>query len=301
MSNRRWRRPVRYSLGRRSKQHDLITGVAVLGCVFLAVGAAVGIGAATSGGSGRRSAAATISTPNSFTTSTTMTVTQVADQNETQTWSAEISKDFADLDSVLEPLLQSTESWERGSAVSRSTGPPATGSAVAAEIAGYWPDFSDTRGALAKQAPLALARQALNDYQMSVDLYVESVRLVLLTTHLPAGPLQHQLQLSSTRIRELGDRVYDQATAVLAPFTAPTAPTPRRHDSGASRRSALGVDRTGRRAAARLHVTNPEAHLLPGHPTPGIIRQVEGGDRAGGHPVRDCGGQRDRGTARCRY
>ena len=94
------------------------------------------------------------------------------------------------------------------------------------KIAGYWPDFSDTRGALAKQAPLALARQALNDYQMSVDLYVESVRLVLLTTHLPAGPLQHQLQLSSTRIRELGDRVYDQATAVLAPFTAPTAPTP---------------------------------------------------------------------------
>ncbi len=108
--------------------------------------------------------------------------------------------------------MQDTGSWQSGKLAAAS---------LISDINKDWPDIDSTRADLAKEAPFALAPTALNDYQMSVDLYVESFRMAIVAARLPPGAMQSQLQLSTSRIRELGDRIYDQATAVLSPYAPP--------------------------------------------------------------------------------
>jgi hypothetical protein len=56
----------------------------------------------------------------------------------------------------------------------------------------------------------------------AIGLYIESLKVEQAATELTPGALQGQLQRSFERIRELGDNVYDQGTAELAPLIGPT-------------------------------------------------------------------------------
>jgi hypothetical protein len=127
-------------------------------------------------------------------------------------WQARVRQDFAGLDGVVQALVQDTGSWQSGKLAAAS---------LISDINKDWPDIYSTRADLAKEAPFALAPTALNDYQMSVDLYIESFRMAIVAARLPPGAMQSQLQLSTSRIRELGDRIYDQATVVLSPYAPP--------------------------------------------------------------------------------
>lgn len=146
------------------------------------------------------------------------TVPLTPQQIQARAWSDQINGDFAPLTASLQPLLLDVKPWEDG------TGGSAAAAAVSSDASKFLPDFQAARQALLAQAPLSLAPQALADYRAAADLYTESVRLIAVAAAQPAGPLEHQIQLSSDRVRELADRIYDQATVVLQPFTPAVAP-----------------------------------------------------------------------------
>jgi hypothetical protein len=128
---------------------------------------------------------------------------------ETQSWSAQIAKDYSYLDSRIEQLLEVFGKW---SATNTSS------SNVNSAINEAFPQFVQTLHALAVQAPLRWSRTALMDYRAAAELYLEAARVEASATQLSTSPLQKQLQNSESRIRQLGDRIYDQAGAALAPY-----------------------------------------------------------------------------------
>lgn len=192
----------------RTKRRDNVTGIVLLSLLLGGTSGVIAVGL-SSGGAPKHPATSTSSVSTSITAS--------SNDRIAQQWSTAITTDFGPMDSVLQSLLQAIDSWESGSKSSSS---------VAAEIELDWPDLYATRTSLAKQTPLLLAPEALDNYRMSVVLYIESIRLAAVAAVLPAGPLLHQLQLSSTRIRELGDRVYDQATVDLSSYVPATPSGP---------------------------------------------------------------------------
>ena len=132
----------------------------------------------------------------------------------TDSWSAQISRDYAFLDSPLASLLQTFQQWRSGTSMAPT---------VTAAIDVALPEFLRTTAALAVQAPLPWTDAALKDYRASAQLYVQAIEVEWAAADLPNGALQGQLQNSAERIRELGDSVYNQATAALAPYL-PAAP-----------------------------------------------------------------------------
>lgn len=199
---------------RLHSRRDRLVGVAVLGTVISVIVAVIIYGAISTHDQQLKAsrAPATTLAP----TTTTIPLTPV--QREAAAWSAQVTSDYAQLVSSLQPLLVAVQAWETNTGSSAKQ--------VAADVAQYTPDFQNSVTALDRQAPLALAPQAIDDYRSAADLYLESIRVVGVAAAQPPGSLDQQLQLSSTRIRELGDRVYDQATVLLKPYTQQTPPTP---------------------------------------------------------------------------
>jgi hypothetical protein len=71
--------------------------------------------------------------------------------------------------------------------------------------------------ALQNLEPLHGHASAHDDYVAAIGLYVASLRADVAAMDEPSGVLQGQLRHSYQRIRSLGDIVYDQGTAELAP------------------------------------------------------------------------------------
>ena len=128
-------------------------------------------------------------------------------------WKAAALGDFGRLNGVVGDYLKTLGEWQMGKA---------DATAVASRVDLVLPEFLATADALAKREPFTAAPRALDDYRKAVALYVQSARIAKAAVTLPRGPLQVQLQLSSSRVRHLGDRVYDQAEVELAPYLPST-------------------------------------------------------------------------------
>lgn len=66
--------------------------------------------------------------------------------------------------------------------------------------------------------PFEPAPTSLADYQASLVVYGQAVRLGLAATRLPDGGVQEQLRTQTLRLQNLGDRVFDQGTRDLDGF-----------------------------------------------------------------------------------
>ena len=76
----------------------------------------------------------------------------------------------------------------------------------------------DAQTAIDRRAPLPAAPRAVVDLRLTADLYLAAVRVGRAATEQPAGALRDQLVLQFFRLRNLGDRVFDQSDAELAPL-----------------------------------------------------------------------------------
>jgi hypothetical protein len=128
-------------------------------------------------------------------------------------WRDGVLEDFRPLAGVSLTVVRTTVEWRAG----RATGPE-----LAARIDTALPSILETRQALAARGELPDAPQALAHYRAAADLYLVSMNTLRTATGLRAGPLQEQLARSATRMRDLGDRVFDQAGVVLEPLLPPT-------------------------------------------------------------------------------
>ena len=213
------RRPVR--IDHRARR-DTVIGVAVIGSVISVVLAVVVYGAISTHDQqirGRTPAAAASPPTTGASSAPVTTVPLTPQQKQAEDWSTQVTRDFAPLAEALQPLLLDVKPWEEHAT-------PTAAATVAADVTRFLPDFQSARQALARQAALSLAPQALADYRSAADLYTESIRLTGAAAGQPQGPLELQIQLSSDRVRELADRVFDQASVVLQPFTPVAPPAP---------------------------------------------------------------------------
>lgn len=124
-------------------------------------------------------------------------------------WRAAVLSDYQPINAVIVNLVQTLEGWRNGTA---------TAEAARASVELSLPKVRETRAALAKRRPLPQAPRALRDYHAAASLYLESLELARVATTLPKGDLLAQLQRASTRVRTLGDRMFDLAGAELEPF-----------------------------------------------------------------------------------
>jgi hypothetical protein len=145
------------------------------------------------------------------------TTTTPAQTAQTQAWMAQITSDFSPLSSGVERLLQTFQQWS-----TRGTSAKDVTSAIDGEL----PQFSQTIQALAAQTPLPWTAPALADYQASAQIYITAVRVERVASLVPTGRFQQQLQRSELRIRELGDKVYNEAGSVLAGYLPAPATNP---------------------------------------------------------------------------
>lgn len=125
-----------------------------------------------------------------------------------QAWYGKVVDDLHPLQSTLLGALTAASAWASGSesaAKARRT------------LARDLPELEQVHRALENLTPLEGHSAAHDDYVSAVGLYVDSLQVDEAATQLPGGVLQQQLQHSYERIRELGDIVFDQGTAELAP------------------------------------------------------------------------------------
>jgi hypothetical protein len=168
--------------------------------------------ASGSGGSSSKSAATSSSS-----TSSTLSPRQTTEQRRTQDWQGQVDSDYQPLTNDLIQLLQQIQNWRDGKAPS---------SQLTALIDHYLPDFLDTRDKLLHQAAYPAAPTSIDSYRTALQVYLEALRDERVATTLPAGALQTQLDWTFRRLRELGDRIYDQGRAVLKPSLHEAPPSP---------------------------------------------------------------------------
>jgi hypothetical protein len=212
----RWA-PMRVT-GRRSQRwaprppgrRERIKGLVLIGAVAAAIAAFVAFGLVANGDFGRRQASA------APTTTTTLTPAEKAADQRAAQWSKQVDDDFHPLTQILVAYLQTIQSWSAGTV---------SDSSLEGYLSDEVPTFQQVLDRLDRQPPLAEAPRAIDDYRQAAELYILSTDVLSSATYLPAGPLRQQVALSATRIRDLGDRIFDQGTAALAPFT-PVAATP---------------------------------------------------------------------------
>lgn len=120
-------------------------------------------------------------------------------------WISDLAQDLAPLSGSLVGLVQTADEWAAGQANAAS---------VRQAITSALPAFAITLRNLGAHAPLPAAPSAKGDAVDAIALYVAAFRLELAATQVSPGALQHQLQRSFERIRELGDREYDLATTI---------------------------------------------------------------------------------------
>jgi hypothetical protein len=132
---------------------------------------------------------------------------------EAEKWRSATLDDFNILGPVIIDFVRVLNQWQQGQ------GTPA-GLARAADAA--LPSFVATAEMLERRSPLPSAPRAIQDYRDAVALYVITAQLAKIDATLPAGPLRDQVRLSYARTRNLGDRLFDQASVEL--HVDPTAP-----------------------------------------------------------------------------
>jgi hypothetical protein len=126
-----------------------------------------------------------------------------------QAWYRGMLNDLHPLQSTLPGALNAASGWAAGSE---------SAAAARHEFALDLPKLERVHLMLAKLAPLPGHSIARADYASAIGLYIASLEVDDAATELTPGALQSQLQHSQERIRELGDNVFDQGTAELAPL-----------------------------------------------------------------------------------
>ena len=127
-------------------------------------------------------------------------------------WYRQVVDDLRPLQSTLLGALNAASGWQNGSESATTAG-----RAFARDL----PGLQRVQRALENLAPLEGHAAAHDDYVSAIGLYVASLQVDEAAAQEPSGALQTQLQHSYERIRELGDIVFDQGTAELAPELGP--------------------------------------------------------------------------------
>lgn len=180
---------------------------AVVAVAVVAVVGLVALGAAAVGRDGAADRA-----PTAASTPSGATPGPVATPSAVQAWRDGVVRDFQQLSGSSFSAVRTVTEWNLGRASAGDV-------AARAEIAVV--SSQDTVDALAARQPLPGTQQSLTEYRAAADLYQQSMRIVLAAAKLPAGALQTQLRRSSARVRDLGDRLFDQAGVTLAPLLPP--------------------------------------------------------------------------------
>ncbi len=129
--------------------------------------------------------------------------------HDTQTWYRHMLSELRPLQSTLPAALDAATSWAGGSESARS---------ARQEFARDVPALRRVERHLRSLPALEGHASARSDYISGIDLYAEAVAVDEAATNVPSGALRQQLQHSYQRIRQLGDIVFDQGTAELAPL-----------------------------------------------------------------------------------
>jgi hypothetical protein len=104
-----------------------------------------------------------------------------------------------------------------------------SGAVLRAQLVNAAHSYAEAQAALNRMQPYPPDPRALDLFRQSVRLYSTAAALTSAATYTPAGALRDQVLLSVTRVRQLGDKVYDDANATLKPLLPPPAPTPGLH------------------------------------------------------------------------
>jgi hypothetical protein len=127
----------------------------------------------------------------------------VTDAAAVSSWREGVREDYQSLASASLAALQTLNAWEAGEA-------DASQAAVTAKVA--LEGSQATGRALADRRPAPGTDRSLFLFRASADLYAYSFRTVLTAAALAPGDMQTQLLRSAARLRDLGDRVFDQGS-----------------------------------------------------------------------------------------
>jgi hypothetical protein len=131
-----------------------------------------------------------------------------ANSKSAQAWYGHVVADLHPLQSTLLGALHAASAWASGSE---------SAAKVRRELERDLPVLERVHRALQNLAPLPGHTSAHDDYVVAIGLYIASLRADEAATEEQVGALQEQLQHSYQRLRRLGDIVFDQGTAELAP------------------------------------------------------------------------------------
>ena len=131
-----------------------------------------------------------------------------ATSSSVQAWYRHVVDDLHPLQSTLLGALDAASGWANGSE---------SAAKARKEFERDLPTLERVHHALQRLVPLQGHASAHDDYVAALGLYVASLQVDEVATEGPSGALQAQLQLSYQRMRALGDIVFDQGTAELAP------------------------------------------------------------------------------------
>jgi len=129
-----------------------------------------------------------------------------------QAWYQHVVADLHALHSPLLGALNAASGWANGSE---------SATKARKEFERDLPILERVHRALQGVVPLQGHTSARDDYVAAIGLYVASLQVAEAATEAPSGALQAQLQHSYQRMRGLGDIVFDQGTAELAPELGP--------------------------------------------------------------------------------
>ena len=128
--------------------------------------------------------------------------------NSSQAWYRHVVADLHPLQSTLLGALDAASAWAGGSE---------SAAKARREFERGLPVLERVHRALRNLAPLPGHASAHDDYTAAIGLYIASLQVDEAATEEKSGALQEQLQHSYQRLRRLGDIVFDQGTAELAP------------------------------------------------------------------------------------
>jgi hypothetical protein len=131
---------------------------------------------------------------------------------DAQAWYRHMLDDLRPLQSTLPAALDAATSWAAG-----SESPRVARQEFARDVSALWRVERHLRSLPALEGHAS----ARSDFVSGIDLYAVAVAVDEAATNLQPGALQQQLQHSYQRIRQLGDIVFDQGTAELAPLLGP--------------------------------------------------------------------------------
>ena len=186
------------------RRRETTTAIVVVGLVLAATAGIIAAIAANQGGSGSSAAA-------SSTTSSTLSTAELRQRDTASSWSDQANVAFGGND-----FATTVATMVNGQADFK------VGKVSAAEFAGRLTTvasaFVTARDKVGALPAFPLSPLVKDMYVRAAQLYVEAVRLLEQEVTVAPGPLADQTALSATRVRELGDRVFDRGRAVVDGF-----------------------------------------------------------------------------------